>query len=208
MPSRVELLHRVPRCLFGLACFGLGIAMIIRADFGAAPWDVFHLGVSRLVHVPVGDVVIAVGLLLLLLWIPLRQRVGLGTILNALEIGFTLDLILPHLPVTDRVAARMLYLVGGTLISAVGSGYYIGSGLGAGPRDGLMVGLNARFGWSIRLARTGVELVALGVGWALGGRVGFGTVFFAVTIGPLAHIAIERLKMSPLPGAAPVAAAH
>jgi len=208
LPSYRELVRRLPRCLFGLACFGLGISMIVRGDLGASPWDVFHLGLSKLTDVGLGTVLIIVSFIVLLLWIPLRQRVGIGTILNALEIGFTVDLILPHLPDTSHLVGRLAYLACGTLVVALGSGFYIGSGLGAGPRDGLVVGLNERFGWSIRASRTTVEIIALLAGWALGGKIGIGTLFFALTIGPLAQIAIKHLRMAPLPGAAVVAASR
>lgn len=195
MPSRPELVRRLPRCLAGLALFGAGIAAIVRADLGLAPWDVFHQGVSELTGISLGLVIVLTGVALLLLWIPLRQRVGIGTVLNAVEIGVVVDIVLAVVPETDAAALRWLYLAGGIGIIAVGSGLYIGSGLGTGPRDGLMVGLNERFGWSIRVSRTIVEVVALVSGWALGGSVGVGTVVFAISIGPLAHLTLDWFRL-------------
>jgi uncharacterized membrane protein YczE len=197
MPSRPELVRRLPRCLVGLAMFGAGIAAIVRADLGLAPWDVFHQGVSELTGISLGVVIVLTGVGLLLLWIPLRQRVGIGTVLNAIEIGVVVDLVLAVVPETDAAALRWLYLVVGIGMIALGSGLYIGSGLGAGPRDGLMVGLNERFGWSIRVSRTVVEVAALLSGWALGGSVGVGTVVFAISIGPLAHITLDWFRLPP-----------
>lgn len=188
-------MERVARCVFGLALFGLGIALIIDADLGAAPWDVFHTGVSELTGVPVGTVIILTGIALLLLWIPLREQPGLGTILNAVEIGLVVDLVLPVLPGPDRLVARLAMMLAGVVIVAVGSGFYIGAGLGPGPRDGLMTGL-ARRGLSIRVARTGIEVGVLVVGVLLGGSIGLGTAVFAVGIGPLVHALLPHLTVS------------
>lgn len=194
--------ERLVRCIFGLALFGAGVALIIGADLGAAPWDVFHTGVSDRTGIPVGTVIVLTGLALLLLWIPLRERIGIGTVLNAIVVGVVVDLVLPALPETERLAVRVAMLAGGILLIAVGSGFYIGSGLGSGPRDGLMTGL-ARRGWSIHVARTGIELSALVLGVALGGAIGVGTAAFALTIGPLVHWCLPPLRMSDRP-AAPV----
>ncbi len=199
MPSRPELLRRLPRCIGGLAAFGVGISFIIAAELGAAPWDVFHQGASEHLGLSIGLMIQIVGVLLLLLWIPLRQRFGIGTILNAFEIGIVVDLVLPHLDRGDGLVARWALLLGGMIVIAIGSGLYIGSGLGPGPRDGLMVGLNARFGWSIQRSRTLVELTALAVGAVLGGTVGAGTVIFALGIGPLAQRTLHRLVLPPVP---------
>jgi len=186
--------ERLVRCIAGLAMFGLGISMFVTAHLGLAPWDVFHQGVSRHTGISLGWVIEIVGLLLLFLWIPLRQRPGLGTILNALEIGLVVNLIGDHLPSTDRLVPRLAYVVGAVLVIAVGSGLYIGAGLGTGPRDGIMVGLAAR-GYSVRVTRTILEAVVLAMGIALGGHVGIGTVAFVIGIGPLVHILIPRLAM-------------
>jgi len=187
---------RLTRCVGGLAMFGLGISLIIEAQLGAAPWDVFHTGVSELTGISVGNVIVIVGLLLLLLWIPLRQRPGIGTLLNAVEIGVTVDLIMPILPDSDLIVVRVMFLLAGMVAVAIGSGLYIGSGLGAGPRDGLMIGLG-RLGLSVRLARTAIEITVLVIGVLLGGTVGVGTVVFTFGIGPLVQIFLPRLALPP-----------
>jgi len=182
------------RCVGGLALFGLGIALLLEANLGAAPWDVFHTGVSELTGVPVGTVIIITGIVLLLLWIPLREQPGLGTVLNALEIGIVVDLVLPLVPEPDNLVARFVMMLGGVVIIAIGSGLYIGAGLGPGPRDGLMTGL-ARRGISIRVARTGIEIAVMAVGVLLGGAIGLGTAVFAFGIGPLVQFFLPRLTM-------------
>jgi uncharacterized membrane protein YczE len=188
--TRAGLAGRVARCVAGLALFGAGIALILQADLGAAPWDMLHKGISEHIGVSIGVVVEAVGFLLLLGWIPLRQRPGIGTILNAIEIGLVMDLVGHLLPDVDRLAARFALLVLGIAVVAVGSGLYIGAGLGSGPRDGLMVGLSERFGWSIRAARTGIE-TSVGVGGVLlGVAPGIGTFVFMFGIGPLVQLTL------------------
>ncbi|MEP7047619.1 MAG: hypothetical protein ABI949_13110 [Ilumatobacteraceae bacterium] len=186
--------QRLARCILGLALFGLGISMFVTAKLGLAPWDVFHQGVSRHTGIPLGWVIEIVGFLLLLLWIPLRQRPGAGTILNALEIGLVVNLIGDHLPSTDRLIPRLVYVVGAVTVIAVGSGLYIGAGLGTGPRDGIMVGLAAR-GCTVRVARTVLELVVMATGIALGGHIGVGTIAFMVGIGPMVHVLIPMLDL-------------
>ncbi|MFZ4812581.1 MAG: YczE/YyaS/YitT family protein [Ilumatobacteraceae bacterium] len=187
---------RLGRCVAGLFLFGFGIALIIEADLGLAPWDVFHQGVAKKLDVPVGTVIIATGLLLLLLWIPLRQKPGVGTILNAVEIGVTVDLLMPLIPTTSHLAVRVTYLVIGLVIIAIGSGLYIGAGLGPGPRDGLMMGFAQR-GVSVRLARTLIEITVLVVGLFLGGSVGIGTVAFTFGIGPLVQVFLPLFALPP-----------
>ena len=196
---------RLTRCIAGLAMFGIGISLIIEAHLGAAPWDVFHQGLSELTGISVGHVIVVVGVLLLLLWIPLRQRPGIGTLLNAVEIGLTVDLVMPLIPDTDAVVARVLYLVVGIVVVAVGSGLYIGSGLGAGPRDGLMIGLG-RLGLSVRVARTAIEVTVLVIGVLLGGTVGVGTVAFTFGIGPLVQVFLPRFALPPRRAPVPVPA--
>jgi uncharacterized membrane protein YczE len=195
--------QRLARCIGGLACFGLGISMFVAARLGLAPWDVFHQGVARHTGISLGWVIGIVGFLLLLLWIPLRQRPGIGTILNALEIGLVVNLVGDHLPSTDRLVPRLAYVVGAVVVIAIGSGLYIGAGLGTGPRDGIMVGLAAR-GYSVRVTRTILEAVVMAVGVALGGHIGIGTLAFVLGIGPLVHILIPRLDMPPKVALAPV----
>jgi uncharacterized membrane protein YczE len=196
--------ERIARCVLGLAVFGVGVAMLLDADLGAAPWDVFHTGVSELTGVPVGTVIIATGLALLLLWIPLRETPGLGTLLNAIEIGLVVDLVLPLLPRPEPLAVRFAMMLGGVVLVAIGSGIYIGAGLGPGPRDGIMTGL-ARRGVSIRAARTGIEVTVLVVGALLGGAVGLGTAVFALAIGPLVQVFLPRLTLPAAPPIAPAA---
>lgn len=197
LPPRHELKQRLPRLVWGLFLFGFGIALMVAADLGLGPWDVFHQGVSAHTPIPIGSVVIITGVVLLVLWIPLRERIGIGTLLNALLIGAVMDLSLIWLETPAVTTVRWVYLVGGVVIVGIGSGYYIGAGLGPGPRDGLMTGL-AKRGWPIGLARLGIELTALLGGWLLGGTIGAGTVLFAFGIGPLVHVLLPRLTMKPV----------
>lgn len=180
----------------GLACFGTGIAFFVRSELGVPPWDVFHQGISKHTGLGLGTVLIIVSFFVLLLWIPLRLRPGLGTLLNAVEIGlvenFTQDLI----PQTDNMVIRIAYLVTGLCIIAAGSGLYIGAEFGSGPRDGLMLGLNTRFGISVRVARTFVEIIVMIIGIFLGGHIGLGTFIFALGIGPMVQITLRLFKMS------------
>ncbi len=188
-----RLTERVVRCVLGLALFGLGISMFLAAELGVAPWDVFHQGVSRRTGIPVGIVIEITGVFILLLWIPLRERMGWGTVLNAIEIGLVVFLVSDHMPHTELLVLRVPYMLGGLLAIAIGSGLYIGAGLGPGPRDGLMLGL-AKRNVSVRVARTGLELVVLAVGLVLGGSIGVGTVAFTFGIGPLVQIFLPRLR--------------
>ncbi|MGH9184004.1 MAG: YczE/YyaS/YitT family protein [Acidimicrobiales bacterium] len=175
---------------------GVGIALMVRAELGLGPWDVLHQGLSRRSGVPIGTVTILVGLAVLGLWVPLRQRVGVGTVVNAVVVGAVVDGSLWALPHVVPLAVRVPLLAGGVVAVGVGSGLYIGTGLGPGPRDGLMTGL-ARRGGSIRRVRTGIELTALAVGWLLGGSVGIGTVTFALSIGPLVQVSLGRFELPP-----------
>lgn len=197
-----RLLQRLARCVFGLALFGLGISLILQANLGAAPWDVFHTGISEITGIPVGSVIIITGVALLALWIPLRETPGLGTVLNAVEIGLVAGLLLDWLPDTEHLALRSAMMLGGVVLIALGSGFYIGAGLGPGPRDGLMTGL-ARRGPSLRAARTGIEISVLVIGVLLGGSVGIGTAVFAFGIGPLVQIFLPALTIRPAVDLAP-----
>ena len=187
------------RCITGLVMFGVGITLLIASELGAAPWDVFHTGVSELTGISTGTIIIGVGVLLLLLWIPLRERPGLGTILNAVVIGVVVDLTLPLVDDVGALPVRVAMLLAGVVVVAIGSGFYIGAGLGPGPRDGLMTGLArqnvAGRSISIRTARTAVEVIVLVIGIALGGAIGIGTVVFALAIGPLAQVFIPPLSL-------------
>ena len=180
--------HRLGQLLVGLVLYGVSMAMMVRAGLGLNPWDVFHAGVSGRVGWTFGQVTIVVGALVLLLWIPLRQWPGLGTVCNVFVIGLAVDATLCLLSAPEGLAARVAMLVAGVVLNGLAGGLYIGSQLGPGPRDGLMTGLSARTGWSLRLVRTGIEVTVLVVGWLLGGTVGLGTVLYAVAIGPLVHL--------------------
>jgi uncharacterized membrane protein YczE len=159
---------------------------MVRAELGLSPWDVLHQGISQQTDIPIGQVGIWVGVVVLLGWVPLAQRIGLGTALNVVVIGLVIDGTLLVLDALDGLALRGLAMLAGVVLIGVGSGLYIGAGLGPGPRDGLMTGLAAR-GHSIRLVRTAMEMAVLVGGWLLGGTVGVGTVVFALAIGPLVH---------------------
>lgn len=185
----------VARLLFGLLLFGLGIAAMVAADLGLAPWDVLHQGISRHVPLGIGTVGIGVGLLLLLAFPLLDERLGLGTVLNVLVIGTVVDLTLLVLDTPAGLPARWALLAGGIVLIAIGSGYYIGAGLGPGPRDGLMTGL-ARRGVDVGVVRTGIEVAVLVAGLLLGGRAGAGTVAFTFGIGPLVGWFLPRLSVA------------
>ncbi|MBK5287418.1 MAG: hypothetical protein JJE46_03015 [Acidimicrobiia bacterium] len=194
-----ELRRRLPRVIVGLICLGTGIGLTVRARLGLSPWDVLHQGLAERLGVNFGFVVIGLGLLILLLWIPLRQRPGVGTVLNTLGVGLIADLVLEVTPRLDSLATRGAVMLFGVVIVAVGVGLYIGAGLGPGPRDGLMTSIAAR-GHPVWIVRTGLELSALAAGWALGGTVGVGTVVFAVGIGPLGHWFLNRFHLGVDPG--------
>jgi uncharacterized membrane protein YczE len=200
MPSNEELIRRVPRLILGLALFGFGIALMVLADLGLSPWEVLHQGISRTTGVPIGTVGIITGILVLLLWIPLRERVGIGTLFNVLLIGIVIDLTLWLAPIEPTATwHHWVLLIAGMIFIAVASGMYIGVGLGPGPRDGLMTGIGKR-GVPIGLARGAIELTVLGLGFLLGGRVGIGTVLFAFGIGPLVGWLLPVLTISPIQG--------
>ena len=191
--------EKLVRCITGLAFFGFGITLFLRANLGLAPWDIFHKGLSKKLDISIGLVIVGLGLLLLLLWIPLRQRPGVGTILNALEIGFVVNLTKPLVGEPDQLVVRTLMVIAGVLVIALGSALYIGAGLGSGPRDGLMLGLSKRSiagrQISIRLARTVIELTVMVAGLFLGGSIGIGTLIFMFGIGPLVQLILPRFEM-------------
>jgi uncharacterized membrane protein YczE len=184
--------RQLVQLLVGLFGFGASLALMVRAQLGLGPWDVLHEGVARRVGVEIGTVIIAVSVVVLLLWIPLHQRPGLGTLANAVLVGLSANATLAMVPTPDELAARIALLVAGIVGNGVATGLYIGAGLGPGPRDGLMTGLALR-GYSVRAARTAIELAVLAIGWGLGGTVGVGTIAYAFGIGPLAHYFIPRL---------------
>jgi uncharacterized membrane protein YczE len=184
-----NLVRRLPQLFLGLLLYGLSMALMIASNLGLTSWDVLHQGVSEVTGISFGWVVILTGVPILLLWIPLRQRPGFGTIANLVVIGLAVDWSLALLPAVDALPARIGYLVTGIVLNGVATGMYIGTRLGPGPRDGLMTGIVARFPrLSIRVVRTGIELFVLAVGFLLGGTVGVGTVAYALAIGPLVHL--------------------
>jgi uncharacterized membrane protein YczE len=187
---------RLIQLVGGLLLFGGSLALLVRSRLGLDPWDVFHQGLAIRSGIPIGTVTILVGAVVLLLWIPLGQRPGIGTIANVILVGLALDATLAFLPAPTDLGVRWVYLVAGIILNGIATGAYIGAALGPGPRDGLMVGL-AKRGHSLRVVRTAIELTVLVVGWLLGGTVGIGTVLFAVTIGPIVHVTLPALTRRP-----------
>jgi uncharacterized membrane protein YczE len=178
---------RLAQLYGGLVLYGISSSLLVLAGLGLDPWDVFHQGLSRTFGLAIGTWAILVGLVVLLLWIPLRQRPGIGTVSNVVLVGLTMNVVLGHVHAPHALPVRIAFLLCGVLLNGIATGAYIGAGLGPGPRDGLMTGLAAR-GHSIRVVRTGIEVAVLATGWALGGTVGVGTVVYALSIGPLAHV--------------------
>lgn len=193
------MLRRLLQLYFGLSLYGLSTAMFVRADLGADPWNVFHLGVAKLLSLDIGTVMIATGALVLLLWIPLRQRPGLGTISNVVVLGLAADAALSVIPTLSDILPRSGLLAGAIVVNAIATAMYIGAGFGSGPRDGLMTGVHARTGWSVRSIRTVIELSVLLIGWLLGGTLGIGTVLYALTIGPLIQLCLPWFRFVPRP---------
>ncbi len=182
--------RRLPGLIVGLVLFGVGIAVMADAGLGLGPWEVLHQGIGRHAGIELGTVSILVGIPVLLLWWPLGERPGIGTVLNVAVIGPATNVALPVLPQPSEPIAQLAMTVIGVLLIGVASGLYLASDLGAGPRDGLMTGLHRHYGWSIRRARTAIELAALVAGFLLGGTVGIGTVLFAFGIGPVVQVAL------------------
>ncbi|WP_234417467.1 YitT family protein [Miniimonas sp. S16] len=180
--------RRLPQLLAGLVLYGFSMAMMVRAGLGLDPWDVLHQGVARRTGLSFGTVVILVGAAVLLAWIPLRQRVGVGTLCNVVVIGVAADAGLAVLPPATGWAARIVLLVLGVVLNALAGALYVGAHLGPGPRDGLWVAIAARSGWSVRAVRTVIEVSVLAIGFVLGGSVGVGTVLYALAIGPLVQL--------------------
>lgn len=193
--------RRLIQLFAGLFLYGLSIALIVRADLGLDPWDVLNQGVferfAKPAGVSFGIVVNLIGMAVLLLWIPLRQKPGLGTVANVLVIGTVANLGLDWIPSDLGLPLKASLVIGGIVLNGVASGAYIGAGLGPGPRDGLMTGIVARTGWPVKWVRTSIELAVIAVGWLLGGSVGLGTVLYAVTIGPLVHVFLPMFTIRP-----------
>ena len=193
--------RRITQLLIGLAMYGISLAMFIRAGLGLDPWDVFHQGLSQKTGLSIGVVVIAVSFLVLLLWIPLRQMPGIGTIANAVLVGLAADLGLWLIPSFSHLGGQIAMLAGAVILNGIASACYIGARLGPGARDGLMTGLVRRTGWSVRLVRTGIEVVVLAVGFLLGGSVGVGTVVYALAIGPIVQVLLPKFMVPERPKA-------
>jgi len=198
--------RRLTQLLIGLAMYGISLAVFIRAGLGLDPWDVFHQGVATKTGFSIGVVVIAVSFIVLLLWIPLRQMPGIGTVANAVLVGLFADLGLWLIPPVSHLGGQIAMLAGAVILNGIASACYIGARLGPGARDGLMTGLVRRTGWSVRLVRTGIEVTVLAVGLLLGGSVGVGTVVYALAIGPIVQVLLPRFMVPepvPEPGSDP-----
>ena len=189
--SPSSVLPRLPGLLVGLVVFGVGIALMARAGLGLGPWEAFHQGISRLTGLELGTVSILVGIPILAAWWPLGERPGVGTVLNIVFIGTATNVALGLVPTAVGLPAQLAMMLGGVVVIAIGSGLYLASDLGPGPRDGLMTGLHVRFGWPIHRARTLIELTVLVAGFLLGGTIGLGTVVFALAIGPLVQLSLR-----------------
>ncbi|GAB3585171.1 membrane protein [Amycolatopsis endophytica] len=194
-PVRVSVspARRLTQLLAGLALYGASMAMMTRAGLGLAPWDVLHEGLTERTGLSFGTVVAIASVVVLLLWIPLRQRPGLGTVANVLVVSVTVDLVRAVLPNQHAIGWRIALMLGGIALNAFATAAYVGARLGPGPRDGLMTGLSARTGWSVRVVRTGIEVTVLAAGWLLGGTIGAGTVLYALAIGPLTQAILPRV---------------
>lgn len=203
VPVSVAPTRRLPQLLIGLWLYGASMGMQVRATLGLDPWDVLHEGLAKWIDLSFGTTTMIVGALVLLCWIPLRQRPGVGTVSNIVVIGIAVDVTLAALPAPSELLPRVLLLTAGIVLNGVASAIYIGARLGPGPRDGLTTGFCARTGTSLRVVRTVVEVIVLAIGWLLGGTVGIGTVFYALAIGPLTQSFLPRLTWTGLTSAPP-----
>jgi uncharacterized membrane protein YczE len=191
----------------GLALYGASSALLVESGLGLEPWGVLHQGLAELTGLTIGVVSIFVGAAVLLLWIPLRQRPGLGTVSNVFVVGLAMDGTLALVPDAHALAARVPLLVAGIVLNGVATGLYIAASFGPGPRDGLMTGLHRITGRSIRLVRTAIEVAVVATGFALGGTVGIGTALYALAIGPLAQLFLRVFAVPAAPAGSPVVAA-
>lgn len=194
-PLRYPIAVRLPQLVIGLFLYGIGLALMVRGEIGIAPWDVLSQGISLQTGLPFGLVTNIIGGLVLLLWIPIRQLPGIGTVLNVLMIGTSAEVGLWLIPVIGDLLPRVLLFAAGLLLTAVATGLYIGARFGPGPRDGLMTGIHNRWGWRIWIVRTVIEVTVLVIGWLLGGNVGVGTLAFALLIGPLVQVTLPLLRI-------------
>lgn len=185
VPVTMSPARRLPQLVGGLALYGVSMAFMLRSGLGLDPWDVLHDALSRRTGLSFGTITAITGALVLLCWIPIRQRPGIGTVANILVVAVAVDATLALMGTPSALPVRILLLVAGVVLNGLATAAYIGVRLGPGPRDGLMTGFSARTGLSIRLMRTGIEVAVLATGWLLGGTVGVGTVVYALAIGPL-----------------------
>ncbi|MNU39115.1 hypothetical protein D3C71_278040 [compost metagenome] len=190
-------MRRFIQLQIGLLLYGASLALMVRADLGLNPWSVLHQGLSERTGISLGMVVNLVGLLVLLVWIPLRQKPGVGTICNVLLIGTAADVALWALPPIEGLALRIAFLAAAIVLNGAATAAYIGAGLGPGPRDGLTTGLVRISGWRIGWARTAIEVAVLAMGWLLGGVAGVGTVLYALANGPLVQWFMARFEIAP-----------
>ncbi|MFI6563518.1 YitT family protein [Streptomyces sp. NPDC050534] len=207
LSTKGRLGRRLIQLYAGLVLYGASSALLVEAGLGLEPWNVLHQGLAELTGLTIGVVSIVVGAAVLLLWIPLRQRPGLGTVSNVFVVGLAMDGTLALVPDVRSLAVRVPLLLAGIVLNGVATGLYISARFGPGPRDGLMTGLHRRTGRSIRLMRTGVEVAVVATGFALGGTVGIGTVLYAVSIGPLAQLFLRVFDVPPASGGSTVVAA-
>jgi uncharacterized membrane protein YczE len=196
-PTKDRLGRRLLQLYAGLALYGASAALLVEAGLGLEPWGVLHQGLARLTGLTIGVVSIVVGAAVLLLWVPLRQRPGLGTVSNVFAVGLAMDTTLALVPEVRSLTVRVPLLLAGVLLNGAATGLYISARFGPGPRDGLMTGLHRRTGRSIRLMRTAVEVAVVATGFALGGTVGIGTVLYALSIGPLAQLFLRVFDVPP-----------
>lgn len=199
-------MRRFIQLQLGLVLYGASLALMVRAGLGLNPWSVFHQGLAELTGISLGMIVNGVGALVLLVWIPLRQKPGIGTICNVFLIGTSADVILWMLPQIDGMLLRIAFLVAAIVLNGAATGAYIGAGLGPGPRDGLTTGMVRITGWQVRWVRMGIEMSVLALGWILGGSIGVGTVLYALANGPLLQFFMPLFELQrPLrPGGEPL----
>ena len=197
-----RLPRRLTQLTAGLVLYGVSLSLMVRGDLGLAPWDVLHSGLASHLPTDLGGTIVLVSFVVLLAWIPLRERPGIGTIANAIVVGLTASVVLAMLDRPDSPALRATFMLAGVVLCGVATACYIGAQLGRGPRDGLMTGLHRRTGLSLRLVRTGLELAVVVVGLLLGGHLGLGTLLFALAIGPLTQALLPAFVIE-LPGVEP-----
>jgi len=202
----LTMTRRISQLIVGLFFYGFGIALMVRGAIGVAPWDVLTQGIAKQTGLEFGLITNVVGLLVLLLWIPIRQKPGLGTVLNVLLVGPSAQIGLWLVPEQTSLASQVVVFAGGLALVALATGLYIGAGFGPGPRDGLMTGIHRKYGWPLWAVRTVIEVTVLAIGWLLGGNVGVGTLAFALLIGPMVNVTIPllTLRKAPTPVVEPV----